>query len=500
MRGSPYVFTDFRSGVNIEASPYSIAGGQARSVLNVHSTPTGSIKKRNGCQKITSTPLVNYTSLFSCQLSTDVLLAAGGTSLYKVTTGGTVSTLKTGLSNEANWEWIQAPISGGQGPIFGVNGINTPQYWDGSSGETKNWVATKGSVPNGQFIIYHDNRVYIAKGSELFWSDIIDPLNWESPNGGSTKIDPEDGQEITGLGKVGPYLIIFKQRKTFLLTDSNTGGYRRISDDMGCISNRSIASTEAGLFFLTADNEIVVTDGQNFERAISEPIKPLLRDLSGSMAPKSCGVHVGGYYYFSFSREGGVNDSILEYDLSNGAWWIHKIAYTSEIEAGVNQFALLDPSNVSTLFAVGSKQLEPFAQSSIFKCFVSGKFVDSDEIPYPTYWVSPWHVFTYPHIRKRVREIRVDALGSYELFTNRSFNTSYIKEEVKNWEISDEGGTFGGEGLFGGEGTFGGSPSIVEKRFYTPGVGRAWSLKFESKTNQDLEIYAYTIAVDYKKD
>lgn len=519
MRGNPYVFSGFDAGVNIEAAPYSLAGGQARGALNVHTSPTGAIKKRNGCQRIGGIVRDGapgnedgFTSLFGCNLGTDVLIGAGGKKIYKITTTGTVTTLKSGLSNNTNWEWIQAPIAEGQGPIFGVNGTDTPQYWDGAAAETKDWVATKGSVPNGKLIIYHDNRIYIAKGSTLYWSDIIDPLDWESPNGGSTQVDPEDGQEITGLCKSGSYLIIFKQRKTFLMTDSNTGAYRRISDDMGCISARSVVSTEQGVFFLTPDNEIVVTDGQSFERKVNEPIKPLLQNLSGSTSSKACGIHIGDYYYLSFSENGSYNDTILEYDLTNGSWWIHKISYTDKIKSGINQFALIDPSNVATLYGAGSTVLEEPSEfkeffptwrkwnSSIFKCFVQDKYFDMTSQVFPAYWISPWHVFTYPHIRKRVREIRVDALGSFQLYTNRSFSTSYIKEEVKNWEVSDEGTTFGGEGLFGGEGTFGGAAAITEKRFYTPGVGRAWSLKFESEDNQDLEIYAYTISVDYKKD
>lgn len=495
MRGNPYVFSDFGSGVNIEAAPYSIAGGQARGALNVHTSPTGAIKKRNGCSKLAE-PEVMLTSLFGCNLGTDVLIGAGGTKLFKITTSGVISTLKAGLTNNANWEWIQAPVSESKGPMFGVNGIDTPQYWDGVSAETKNWVATKGSVPNGKFICYHDNRIYIAKGSTLYWSDIINPLNWESPSGGSTQVDPEDGQEITGIGKSGPYLLIFKERKTFLLTDSNTGAYRRISDDMGCASNRSIVSTELGTFFLTPDNELILTDGQSFERKINEPIKPLLKNLSGATASKACGVHIGDYYYLSFSENGSINDTVLEYNLNNGSWWIHKISYSESVQGGFNQFALIDPSSTSTLYAAGSST----SIKTVFKCFVSDKYFDMDSQVFPAYWISPWHVFTYPHIRKRVREIRVDALGNYQLYTNRSFATSYIKEEAKNWEVSDEGSTFGGEGEFGGEGTFGGEAVITEKRFYTPGVGRAWSLKFESEDNQDLEIYAYTIAVDYKKD
>lgn len=519
MRGNPYVFANLGQGVNLEAAPYSLDLGQAKGAQNFHTSPAGAIVKRNGC--IThAEPEEVLTSLFGVNLSSDIMIGAGGTKLYSVSTSaGIIKTLASGLTSGLNWEWIQAPASGGQGPVWGVNGTDKPMYWDGVSEAAHEWTASVGSIPNGKVIAYHDNRVYIASGSTLYWSDITDPRNFESPKGGSTKVDPEDGQEITALGKVGPYLMIFKSRKTFLLTDSNTGAIRRVSEDMGCVAPRTVIPTEVGTFFLTPDSEIVLTDGQSFQKKVSIPIKPLLKNLSGSIAQKACGIHTGDYVYFSISENGAINDTILEYNLTNDSWWPHAISYqekpteatsyggvgnyggegiygdTGRTSGGVNQFAILDPSNVATLYAAGSNPV----LKRVFRCFVKDTYYDSEGLKFKAYWISPWHVFTYPHLVKNMREIRVDALGTYDLYTATSFSTELVREEGRAWEIADEETIFG-EGEFGGSGTFGDVAAIIEKRFYTPGEGRAWSLKFESEDIQNLEIYSYTASINYKKD
>jgi hypothetical protein len=495
-RGKPYVFSDFHEGVNLEAAPYSLDTGQARNSLNIHTSPSGSIKKRYGCPKLCS-PEVTLNSLFGCNFATDVLIGAGSTKLFKITTTGTSTTLKTGLTSEVPWEWIQAPaVSEKGGPIYGVNGTDTPQYWDGAAAETKNWVATKGSVPNGKYIIYHENRVYIAKGSTLYWASIVNPFDWEAPDGGSTLVDPEDGQEITGIGKAGPYLLIFKNRKTFLLTDSNTGGYRRISSEIGCGSHRSIVETSSGTFFMSSDSEIIVTDGSSFSRTTNQPIRPVMNLVTGANKAKVCAAHIGNYIYFSISEGGSINDTILEYDLVNQAWWPYKLSYSSTVTSGVNQFAILDPSLSTKLYGAGSVS----ATHRVFEMFVENKYYDNEENSFQAYYITPWHVYSLPHLRKRMREVRVDSLGNFGLYSLNSFSAGENKEEVDNWESSGEGTTFGGTGNFGGTGVFGDEPQIIEKHYYTLGVGRAWSFKFESKDQQDLQIYSYSTWVDFKKD
>lgn len=497
MRGVPEVFNDFRSGVNLAAAPYSLDINQARDALNVRTSPSGAIVKRLGCNPL-STPSVVLQSLFGVRLATQQMIAQGGTKFFRISTGGTITELETEVTPTENvaWEFIQAPLKEAKGPIYGVNGTDTNIYWDGVTGKVKKWEG--GGVPKGKYIAYHENRVYIAKESTLYWSEITNPFNFESPNGGSTKLDPEDGQEITGLGKCGPYLLIFKNRKTFMLTDSNNGYYRRISDEIGCGSNRSIVETEQGTFFLDNDNNIVVTDGINFNYQVGENIAPLLETITGASRIKVCGVKWGSSIYFSFSRSGSSNDYILEYDLLNKSWWPGKITYETGVTGGVNQFALLDPSSEAVLYATGANS----TSKRFFKMFEASRWTDG--AVYPCEWKSPWLVFSAPHVNKRIRSIRVDALGDFDLYSYNSFSSTAQRADVIYWESTakEELWESETEGKYEEETgkAWGGEAVITERRYPSLGVGRAWSFRFLAETGTDLEIYSYTVAAQQRRD
>jgi hypothetical protein len=320
--------------------------------------------------------------------------------------------------------------------------------------------------------------------------------DWASPNGGSTQLDPEDGQVITGIGTIGPYLLVFKERKAFIITDTNTGAYRNISDNIGCASHRSIVETDNGTFFLTEDQGIMITDGTSFD-SISLPVRPVLNSIPGSALNTAAAAFKDSRYYISVTT-GTVNDIILEYDLLTETWWAHKIYYDAAAgeTGGINDWALLDPSTTAVLYGAS-------AHTSIFKIFEmfkSGSFQDRTSDNYLCYWNGPWHTFSQPHIRKIVTQIRADALGAFTLLTQRSFSSSSVTEQENIWDVAEESSTFGGSGTYGGTGVYGEAASVTERRYYTPGTARAWSIRFESQNNQDLEIYAYTMGIDFRTD
>ena len=361
------------------------------------------------------------------------------------------------------------------------------------------WAANTGTLPNGKYITYHDNRVFVAgvpaSPNTLYWSDITKPRDWLSPNGGSTQIDPEDGLAITGIGKVGPYLLVFKPRKTYLVTDSNTGAYRRISTNIGCIANRSIVETDNGTFFLSEDLGVCLTDGNSFS-IVSGPMRSLLSQIPPGSLANACAIFKDNSYYISFTT-GTVNDYILQYDVTTQTWWIHRIYYTSSSVGGVNDWTILNPSTTATLYAAGADT----TTFRIFEMFKASIYQDSNSIDYLANWIGPHHTFGQPHIRKRCREIRVDGYGNFEVYTQRRFSSANTLEENKIWEASDAGTTFGGTGTLGGTGVFGDSPVITEHRYYTPtNTARAISVKFQSQNNQDMKIFAYTMFMDMRRD
>jgi hypothetical protein len=94
-----------------------------------------------------------------------------------------------------------------------------------------------GAVPNGKFILYVKNRVLIAgvpgTPHRLYASALGDPRNWGTAanQGWAVDLDPNDGDAITGIGVVGPYVMVFKNEKAFTVYDLDTGANRRLSHE-----------------------------------------------------------------------------------------------------------------------------------------------------------------------------------------------------------------------------------------------------------------------------
>jgi hypothetical protein len=507
MRGTPYIFSNLGRGVNLEAAPYAISDGQARDARNFHTSPVGIITKRNGCPTF-ATPETAFTSLYALHVATPVLVGAGSTKLYKITSSGTVSSIKTGLTSNKRWEFVQAPTSGGQGPLWGMNGTDTPQQWDGVAASTSDWTAQSGggSVPNGKYLLYHNNRLIVAgtssNPSRVYLSSIIDPAgsndgarNWDTgTNEGITiDIDPNDGQEITGIGKLGPYILVFKPRKTYLITDTDTGAYRIAHSEIGCTAHRSIVETEAGTIFLASDGAVYVTNGTTANK-ISLDVHSALMEIGGANIQYAAAVFKDEGYYLSIPQGNNRNELILEFDLATKTWWIHAIQTGSTTSTGINQFTILNPATTSTLY--GSLD----SSAIIAEMFRKNTYTDLDTYTYTAYWDGPWHVFGLPHVRKTLREIRVDGNGQFDVYTQTSFSDDQIEQETKFWEVANPSTEFGGTGDFGGTGVFGDTAQITERRYYTPGVGRAWSIRFKSANSQACQIYAYTTSIDLRRD
>lgn len=503
MRGQPIIFDDFRGGENQSAAPYSLDLNQARQVLNVTGTSIGSVRKRYGFDAIgtASKPL---NSLGTFHGGTDYLVAVGddgaATDLYRITTGGTITSIKGALTLSLSkpWSFAQAPADGGQGPLWAMNGTDTPLQWTGTGNATA-WTANAGSLPNGKFILYVGNRMLItgdpANPSKLYASGIGDPRDHASPSAVTTTFDPDDGEDITGIGQVGSYVLIFKPRKTYVVYDLNTLAYRLISSEVGCVAHRSITETDGGTFFLSNEQGVMSTNGESID-PIGINVEPATNDIAGGSIYKAAAVYKDYKYYLSIDRT-GVNSEILEYDTRLGSWWTHKVQLDASTTGGVCDWAILNPESDSRLYAGSATAAFPI----VFEAFKEGSYTDND-LPYVSYWITQWHTFKLPHIRKVFRQFRMDAAGQFRLYFAKSFANLFSTTESIIWEIAegDDGAIFGGDGNFGGTGIFGGEVLVQEHRAYTPGTARAMSLKFQAESAGPWELYSYSIMVESRKD
>ena len=59
---------------------------------------------------------------------------------------------------------------------------------------------------------------------------------------------------------VGDMILVFKERKTWVIYDFDTGANRQLSESVGCVSHRSIADTPAGRKINFSDFSFEVPD------------------------------------------------------------------------------------------------------------------------------------------------------------------------------------------------------------------------------------------------
>lgn len=143
--------------------------------------------------------------------------------------------------------------------------------WDGSTAVP---TAYANAPAGGQDVCAHLNRLFVLGGRDvpggltaherntLYWSDYGGPTAdttamWQNDVTGLTNklvVDSDNGDFGTGLAKLGQDLVIFKRHSTHILYgySDDTFTLRRVSASLGCIDNRSIVETEAGVYFMSA--------------------------------------------------------------------------------------------------------------------------------------------------------------------------------------------------------------------------------------------------------
>jgi hypothetical protein len=419
--------------------------------------------------------------------------------IANITISGVTTTLKTGLTANTQWEWVQGPLTtdeapNEEGPYYGMNGVDTPQYWDGVSATTENWTATTGIIPpTAPYLIYHLDKFW-ASGcvncQGRIWSTglsgastpLPDPGNWDTDF--IDDVDPDDGQDITGLGKVGPYLLVFKARKSYVLSDPAGRAYRSLSSSIGCASHRSIVETAQGTLFLSEDLGVCITDGTNI-RVVSDKIQPLLEEIAHSnpvALRRATATYLHDSYWLSVPYLDTKNTITLQYQLDTGAWWIHSFAAAD--------FATLDVS--------GRKRVHSALPgvAGMNEILVDDVYSDN-EVPYESYWEGPFWTWGAPHLNKRVNQYRIDGAGEWSVDAATTFGDIRENLDYIDWELGPtvegnfgEGENFGGVGVFGTD-----AAAVKQRRYYTPtnGWGRAWSLKLYDPDNVNLwAIYSVT--------
>jgi hypothetical protein len=501
MRPQTFFGQGFAGGLNTREAAYQIEQNQARDLLNVLGTSHGAVRKREGSVTLATTA-APFLSLLPVEVTaTRYLIGQGGTAFHKIDEAGAVTTITgaTVPTTGERWAHIQAQPITGQGPVYMCNGVDTPQQWTGS-GNLADWTAAAGTLPNGRYMKTINNRTWVAgmtsyttvsdPGSALVFSEIGDPRTWPAQN--IVLFDPNDGDKITGLGTVGPYLLVFKRRKVFVVYDLDTGANRRISDNTGCCAPRSIVETPGGTYFLSLDRGVFTTNGSTVT-LVSDVIRDTVASILPARREFSAGAFHENHYYLSVSRTNAFGpDTTLDFDTTLNSWWMHSFA--------ANQFAVWSPTREQGLYAA------PPALR-VDRCLQPAVFADNGA-GYQAYWTGAWMSPSYfrrriiqtPEYRKRLRGIRFDGSGALNLSVGRDFSGS--PTFVKAFDFRGTPTTFGGGDTYGGAGFYGDAPTTQQGRAFSMGTARAFSLQWgsDAMSTAGWQVETFTLLMADRSD
>jgi len=467
----------------------------------VQSTTTGAIVKRPGVTTITpSAAPTNLKTVFAVQAvtSNSHYLAMSDSAVYKVTKPATTwdftDLTVSGIGTQGRWAVVEATADGTQGPVFLSNGI-VSKAWDGTSmvdwtmDSASTLLASGSAVPPHTISIVHESRIVIASGSTIYWSEVqvgvgTKPRTWLLEN--QQLFDPNDGDVITGLGRVGSNLIVFKKHKVFVVYDLNTGATRRLTSNIGCVSPNSVVETPMGTIFLS-ENGVYITDGSSAQ-LMSDVITPTVRALSDPA--NSSAVLYRNHYYLSSGSD------VLDYDLTLKSWWKHSFKSGSI-------------ADFTTRFDGAAEQLHCISANKVGRMFDDGVFTDFG-LTYSWKWAGPWLSpgqarMVYPAVRKRLKALRIDGKGLVGLKLGHDFADDSSAQSVTaqnpdgsisqslfprptstTFAPASNDGTYFGDYITGGTGPvtliaptyFSDYQSWQQARVWGQGVSRAWSLIF----------------------
>lgn len=454
MRGKPTYIGPFNGGLNTRDSLLDIPPNQAYDCQNVIGMIDGSFRKRDphiNLQNTFAGSGTNDLTSFGFMASTSNFVTTANAKLYSVTKAGLVTDITgaTVLTINNPFAYVEAPASGGQGPLYMLQAdqLSTPIQWTGS-GNAANWTASAGTLTNGDFMVYFKNRIIMGgalvgtNGCGVKACKVGDPRAWDTTLTGSsdawlTNIDPFDGERIYGFGTVGSYLVVFKKTKCYIVYDLDTGANRPLSTSVGCTARKTIAPTPHGLMFLGNDAHVWVTDGVKVEK-LSDVVgipestgvpqssypyfgSPGLLNDDVSMMLTATGAYANDRYYISVGTNTAFGNGFLTwvYDFPTKSWWPNKtpIANSSEF----NQL-LADRSKSNEEQLYGIVRHSASSNPQILKLFVPGVVIGSWQDAstnytafYQTPALSPNGKSSDPNVRRRYHALRGWAAGQVDV-------------------------------------------------------------------------------------
>ena len=318
---------DFFFGMNDRIPPHLLPKGVFQLIENAL-VGNNKIEKRLGTNNIADSLgafAILGLSAFEPSGGTKRMIAclngSANAQLYSWTGSGAFSAIgSANLTIDKQMNFIQA-----SNYLFGFNGAEVVDY-DGTT-VTRN----RSGVPQATFGVWFHNYLFTANTSSnpsrLQWSDLGDPITFTAAN--FFDVNPNDGDEITGLGIINDELYVFKKNSIWAITgwsgstfSATTVAGQNTNSKLygyGCVSHQSIVSTGKNLYYLSFLGNIPhirnfnqTVFAETIEQGIvSYDMEDTLDGVNKSQLSKCAGVYDGRYIYWALQNGASTTNNLV---------------------------------------------------------------------------------------------------------------------------------------------------------------------------------------------
>ena len=378
-------------GLNQLGDAFMIDNKEASELMNIMFTENGVVEKRWGYSTIAGE---------QSEIPKGLALYRGNTRHLVCVEGGKLNILINGQWTDVSGDYTitgdNVNITSCRKKLFVWDGVGQDTggcvYYDGTNMN----IGTK--CPRGKFSVSYKQRQVTAgvegQPCRLFFSRLAYPETFTVtsqtqsttdapiPNNvndvpGATvftdeinasaafcqDVNPEDGEEITGLGFFQDALIIFKEHSIWqaVWTSSEAGAelaVSRITNAYGCVAHGSICTVENDCFFLSQDGIYVLGNEPNYYTAIrtnqlSARVIGLVNRINFAKKEYIRSVFNDNRYYLCVPMDGSdVNNYMIVYDKRFYAWTIWDVAASGiapyDTDEGKQRIAFTSSVNTKT--------------------------------------------------------------------------------------------------------------------------------------------------------
>jgi len=259
---------------------------------------------------------------------------AGGVGQYQISVAQTVASesMTSAYTARSTPNKVRfAHFNFGSEKVLGVDGLNAPFTWDGTT------YVQLSQAPTGSLVYEYNNYIFIAKGSLLYFSAPEDESNWSAVDGAGVI---NVGYPITGLCSWQKTMYILGENRISSLTGTVFGGgspdavLSNVSRNVGTVAPDSVTEISGDVLYLSADGIRTISGttriGDLEIAAITDPVHDRFLSFINQYASNNfCAVSVRGKnQYRLFASNTGTMSAV-----SQG--WLTCIRGTSYSYTGV---------------------------------------------------------------------------------------------------------------------------------------------------------------------